>query len=77
MLEYLPGGNLFEELKAARRFTKEEQYTVIKHLSQGVEHLRLKRIAHRDLKLENILIRKVGDKKEYVICDFGLATWID
>ena len=31
---------------------------------------------HRDIKMENILIRVNGDQKEYVISDFGLAVWI-
>lgn len=36
VLEYLQGGNLFEELKAARRLPKDDQYTILKNLSQGV-----------------------------------------
>jgi serine/threonine protein kinase len=39
--------------------------------------MRNKRIVHRDLKLENIMVRINPDKsKDYVITDFGLACWI-
>ena len=83
MLEYLPGGTLFEEVKKTqserRRYDKPDEYRVCQNLMNALEHLRSKRIVHRDLKLENILIRPATSNQEkgYVICDFGLATWID
>lgn len=50
---------------------------MVKDLSEGIEHMRQKRIVHRDLKLENIMVRINPDKsKDYVITDFGLACWI-
>jgi serine/threonine protein kinase len=43
----------------------------------GLEHLRQKRIVHRDLKLENIMIRILPNgQKQYVITDFGLSNWM-
>ena len=48
----------------------------MKDIAQGLEHLRKKRIVHRDLKLENILIRiNKNASKDFVISDFGLASW--
>jgi serine/threonine protein kinase len=42
-----------------------------------LDHASQKRIIHRDLKLENIMIRINKNKtKDYVITDFGLANWI-
>jgi serine/threonine protein kinase len=39
--------------------------------------MRQKRIVHRDLKLENIMIRINADKsKDYVVTDMGLSNWI-
>lgn len=57
--------------------TDRDKYKVIRDLTEGVEHMRQKRIVHRDLKLENIMVRINPDKsKDYVITDFGLACWI-
>lgn len=57
--------------------TERQKVKAISDIADGLEHLRQKRIAHRDLKLENIMIRVNKDKsKDYVICDFGLACWI-
>lgn len=53
-----------------------DKLEVIKDLTLAVEHLRLKRIVHRDIKLENIMIREGRLGREYVLTDFGLACWI-
>jgi len=42
----------------------------------GLNLLNEKRIAHRDLKLDNIMLRSM-DSFEPVIIDFGLATFVD
>jgi serine/threonine protein kinase len=62
-----------------RKYEKANEYRVCTNLLSALEHLRSKRIVHRDLKLENILIRPAtsSNEKGYVLCDFGLATWID
>ena len=57
--------------------TERDRYKVVRDLTEGIEHMRQKRIVHRDLKLENIMVRLNQDKsKDYVITDFGLACWI-
>ena len=42
-----------------------------KQMVDALEHIHSKGIAHRDLKLENMLLDEYFDLK---ICDFGLAT---
>ena len=57
--------------------TERQKFKAISDIADGLDHLRQKRIVHRDLKLENIMIRVNKDKsKDYVIVDFGLACWI-
>jgi serine/threonine protein kinase len=41
----------------------------------ATDYLRQRRIVHRDIKLENILIREAEEGREYVLSDFGLAWW--
>lgn len=45
-------------------------------LTEGLAYLHRFGIAHRDLKLENILLRG-GDKLQPVIADFGLAVLVE
>ena len=45
-------------------------------LLQGLTHLSENGIVHRDLKLDNIVLRRI-DSFEPVIIDFGLATFCD
>ncbi len=43
----------------------------------GLDFLRQRRIIHRDIKMENILIRRNSQGgRDFVISDFGLATWV-
>lgn len=49
----------------------------MRDITFGLDYLRERRIVHRDIKMENILVRIKHDQtKEYVISDFGLASWI-
>lgn len=41
---------------------------------QGVHYLHSLGIIHRDLKVENILLQKVGNQLEVKIADFGLSA---
>lgn len=43
-------------------------------LLKGLKALDELNIMHRDIKPENIMIRSIGNSKEMVIVDFGLAS---
>lgn len=70
MLNYVPGGEMFKQLKERRRFPEERAkfYAVCVALALG--HLHKKKIIYRDLKPENILIDSDGYIK---LTDFGLS----
>ncbi len=43
----------------------------------AMDYFTIKRIVHRDIKLDNILVKSIEDKTEYEvrIADFGLAVF--
>jgi serine/threonine protein kinase len=80
ILEYVDGGNLRTFLtKYFDRYTELMAAVHTKQILDGVSYLHSRGIVHRDLKMENILLKKVplGDGMiEYVvkIADFGLSA---
>ena len=61
-----------------RSLALEDAKLVFKQILRGLEEIHSKNIIHRDIKLENILLKK-NSKGEYIckIGDFGLARPID
>mmetsp|Transcript_2760 Transcript_2760/g.4334 ORF Transcript_2760/g.4334 Transcript_2760/m.4334 type:complete len:144 (+) Transcript_2760:1486-1917(+) len=77
VLEHLPGGDLYEYLKA-RKFNLDEEKAkeLARTIGQGVKHLHSLGILHRDLKLENIMMTNKSDDAQPKIIDFGLAKFL-
>ena len=48
----------------------------MKNLFQALAYIHSKRIVHRDLKLENIILKHKDNDFDLCIADFGLATII-
>ncbi|CAI5701189.1 unnamed protein product [Peronospora effusa] len=71
-MEFCAGGDLYDYVatKPDRRVTETEALTLFSQLARGLTFLHALGVAHRDLSLENILL-KDGQVK---ICDFGLST---
>lgn len=70
ILEYCPGGELFNLLAKKRRFSEDQTRFYAAQIVLALEHLHSKNMVYRDLKPENVLI----DEKGYIrITDFGLS----
>ncbi|KAJ8406444.1 hypothetical protein AAFF_G00300180 [Aldrovandia affinis] len=72
-------GELKEILKKKGRFTEEEAQHIIHSLAEATVYLHRKDIVHRDLKLENILVKSSHRSEEnellhIKITDFGLSV---
>ena len=74
VMEYVEGGDLFDEIKRGEneRLGEEKSRYYFQQIITALEYCHNKNIIHRDLKPENILF----DQKEnrIKISDFGLAT---
>eukprot|EP00483_Globobulimina_turgida_P007873 UN07888 len=67
IIEYCKGGELFDELINCTPkgwFSERETSQIIRQIAEGLKFMHYKKIIHRDLKLENIL---VSMKKNYNI----------
>ena len=55
-MEYCDKGELSEVLRVAGSMTESTVKIILKQLASAINHLHFHGIAHRDLKLENILV---------------------
>lgn len=78
MLELVSGGELFDFLAQKESLSEEEATEFLKQILNGVHYLHSKKIAHFDLKPENImLLDKNVPLPRIKIIDFGLAHKIE
>lgn len=73
VFERLSGGTLLERINKTGGLSGEEVRQVMHGIAKGLNYLHRFDIAHRDLKLENILLRDPSSLHP-VIADFGLAV---
>ncbi|XP_059419391.1 death-associated protein kinase 3-like [Carassius carassius] len=77
ILELVSGGELFDFLAEKESLTEEEATQFLKQILDGVHYLHSKRIAHFDLKPENImLLDKNVLNPRIKLIDFGIAHQI-
>jgi serine/threonine protein kinase len=69
----MKGGDLFDRLITKTFYSEREARKVGKSLAESVRYLHEMDIVHRDIKLENILLKDLLDDTKCVLCDFGFA----
>ncbi|KAL8143367.1 hypothetical protein V2J09_016399 [Rumex salicifolius] len=72
VMEYASGGELFERIRNAGRFSEDEARFFFQQLISGVSYCHAMQVCHRDLKLENTLIDG-SPAPRLKICDFGYS----
>nr|XP_006124182.1 serine/threonine-protein kinase DCLK3 [Pelodiscus sinensis] len=74
ILEYVPGGDLFDAIIESVKFTEHDAALMITDLCEALVYIHGKNIVHRDLKPENLLVQHNADKSTTLkLADFGLA----
>ncbi|XP_023368113.1 serine/threonine-protein kinase DCLK3 [Otolemur garnettii] len=77
ILEYVPGGDLFDALIESVKFPEPDAALMIMDLCKALVHMHDKSIVHRDLKPENLLVQRNEDKSTTLkLADFGLAKHV-
>jgi len=75
VLECMTGGDLIDRIIEKRHYTEYDAKEVSRKLLLGVEYCHNKKIANRNLKPENLLL-KAGSDTEVKISDFGYAKTV-
>ena len=73
--EILYGGAVLDAILKMKdeRYTEAEAKVVVQRTLMGIDYMHQKLVVHRDLKLENLLLKRDDDLSSVVIVDFGLA----
>ncbi|CAD8091601.1 unnamed protein product [Paramecium primaurelia] len=73
IMEFLQGGDLVEYLQEKGGLPEQEARIIFRQIAEAIRYCHDKRLIHRDLKLENILLTSKVEKIIKII-DFGIAT---
>lgn len=73
VMEQMKGGDLLDRLEEKECFSESESRRISRKLIEAVFYCHKKYIAHRDIKLENILLTDHIDDTKIKLADFGCA----
>jgi len=71
VMEFVPGGELFDFIVSNGRLSEQRARTMFQQLISGVEYCHQHMVVHRDLKPENLLL---DSEQQLRIADFGLSN---
>jgi len=77
VFEFCAGGDFDKYLKKYKKLTEVRAQYFMRQLASGLKFLRQKKIMHRDLKPQNLLLNNLEEDCILKIADFGLARYIE
>ena len=77
VMEYMKGGDLYQYIKNNKSINENTASNIIQQITKAIDYMHQCGIIHRDLKLENILLKDSSEIPITVkITDFGLSALI-
>ncbi|KRX03158.1 Protein kinase-like domain [Pseudocohnilembus persalinus] len=76
VMDYVQHGEIYQELKKIKNFQEKDSAFIIKQLADALHVLHIENIVHRDLKLENIIVKN-PENYEIKLIDFGFSEKIN
>lgn len=73
VMDLFRGGDLHTEVTTNGNFSEQKAHTVFTQLFTAIKYLHGNNIVHRDLKLENILLKRSDEHLLLKVSDFGLS----
>eukprot|EP00186_Timspurckia_oligopyrenoides_P003175 CAMPEP_0182446244 /NCGR_PEP_ID=MMETSP1172-20130603/4083_1 /TAXON_ID=708627 /ORGANISM="Timspurckia oligopyrenoides, Strain CCMP3278" /LENGTH=258 /DNA_ID=CAMNT_0024642147 /DNA_START=445 /DNA_END=1221 /DNA_ORIENTATION=+ len=73
VMEHLEGGDLFDLITSSMKLEAHHIYSIAKQIIHSLVYLHGQNMAHRDLKLENIVLSRANDIQSLKLIDFGFA----
>ncbi|CAG9335837.1 unnamed protein product [Blepharisma stoltei] len=74
VLDYVKGGDLFNRIIAKKALPEKTVKKFSKKMLGVLDYLKSKEILHRDIKLENILLKSHDNDYDFKLADFGLGA---
>lgn len=72
--EFAQKGDLYKMLNKSTFFNESQIFLILKDILSALDYIHSKKILHRDIKLDNILIT---NEYQIKICDFGVSCKLD
>jgi len=74
VLDYVNGGDLYHRIIEKKRFSENSVKQFTQKMLHVLDYLKTNGVIHRDIKLENILLKSNENDYDFKLIDFGLAT---
>ncbi|GFH58735.1 ribosomal protein S6 kinase alpha-1/2/3/6 [Chaetoceros tenuissimus] len=73
VMELMEGGDVFDKIVEKTQYTEKDAKELVRSLLKGVEYIHTRRVAHRDLKPQNLLLASLESDVLVKIADFSFA----